>query len=43
MPRLCSAVSENIAFRWFCFLSIDDKVFDHSTTSYFIERIGNEG
>ena len=30
--RLCSAISENIAFRWFCFLSIDDRVFDHSTT-----------
>ena len=31
------------AFRWFCFLNIDDKVFDHSTISYFIERVGNEG
>ena len=41
--RLCSAISENIAFRWFCFLSIDDRVFDHSTVSYFIERIGDEG
>ena len=27
--RLCSAISENVAFRWFCFLTIDDKVFDH--------------
>ena len=41
--RLCSAISENIALRWFCFLTIDDKVFDHSTISYFIERVGNEG
>ena len=41
--RLCSAISENIAFRWFCFLTIDDRVFDHSTISYFIERIGDEG
>ena len=41
--RLCSAISENLAFRWFCFLNIDDKVFDHSTISYFIERVGNEG
>ena len=41
--RLYSAISENIAFRWFCFLSIDDRVFDHSTISYFIERIGDEG
>ena len=38
-----SAISENIAFRWFCFLTIDDKVFDHSTISYFIERVGNDG
>lgn len=41
--RLCLAISENIAFRWFCFLTIDDEVFDHSTISYFIERIGREG
>ena len=41
--RLCAAISENLAFRWFCFLSIDDKVFDHSTISHFIERVGNEG
>ena len=41
--RLCLAISENIAFRWFCFLTIDDEVFDHSTISYFIDRIGCEG
>ena len=41
--RLCHAISENIAFRWFCFLTIDDEVFDHSTITYFIERIGREG
>jgi len=41
--RLCFAISENIAFRWFCFLTIEDEVFDHSTISYFIERIGREG
>ena len=41
--RLCAAISENLAFRWFCFLSIDDSVFDHSTISHFIERIGSEG
>ena len=41
--RLCLAISENIAFRWFCFLTIDDDVFDHSTITYFIERIGHEG
>ena len=41
--RLCSAISENIAFRWSCFLTIDDNVFDHSTISHFIERIGHDG
>ena len=41
--RLCSAISENIAYRWFCFLTIDDPVFDHSTITYFINRIGREG
>ena len=41
--RLCSAISENIAYRWFCFLTIDDPVFDHSTITYFVNRIGREG
>ena len=41
--RLCAAISENLAFRWFCFMTIDDEVFNHSTISYFIERVGNEG
>ena len=41
--RLCSTISENIAFRWFCFLTIDEKVFDHCTISYFTEWVDNEG
>ena len=41
--RLSSVIAENLAYRWFCFLTIDDPVFDHSTISYFIERIGREG
>ena len=41
--RLCSAISENIAYRWFCFLTIDDLVFDHSSISHFIDRIGRDG
>ena len=41
--RLSSAIAENLAYRWFCFLTIDDPVFDHSTISYFIERIGKDG
>ena len=41
--RLCAAISENLAFHWFCFLTIDDEVFNHSTISYLIKRVGNEG
>ena len=41
--RLCAAISENLAFRWFCFLTIDDEVFNHSTISYFIERVVDSG
>ena len=41
--RLCSAISENIAYRWFCFLIIDDPVSDHSSISHFIDLIGRDG
>ena len=43
LGRLCSAISENLAYRWFCFLTIDDPVFDHSSISHVIDRIGREG
>ena len=35
--RLCPAISENIAFRRFCFLTIDDPVFDHPSITHFIQ------
>ena len=41
--RLCLAISKNIARRWVCFLTIDDPVFDHSSISHFIDRIGRDG
>ena len=41
--RLCLAISENLAYRWFWFLTIDDPAFDHSSISHFIYRIGCEG
>ena len=41
--RLCSAIAENIACRWCCFLTIDDPGFDHSTITHFINHIGREG
>lgn len=31
--RLCEEVHLNLAYRWFCHLSLDDKVPDHSTFS----------
>ena len=41
--RLCSAISENFAFSWFCFLPVDDPVFNHSSISHSIDRAGREG
>ena len=41
--RLVHAIAENIAFRWFCFMGIENRVFDHSTISVFSERIGRSG
>jgi transposase len=40
--QLCERISENLAWRWFCFLPLDDPVFDHSTLSVFLERVGAE-
>ena len=40
--RLCPAISEDLAYRWFCFLTIDDPVFDHSSITHFMDRIGRE-
>lgn len=41
--RPVHAISENIAFRWFCLMGTDEKVFAHSTIPVFIERIGRDG
>ena len=40
---MSSATAENVAYRWFCFLTIDDPVFDQSTNSHFTEWTGREG
>ena len=40
--QLCERISENLAWRWFCHLTLEDQVFDHSTISVFLERIGSE-
>jgi len=41
--QLCTAIAENLAFRWFLYLGLEDEVFDHSTISVFMQRIGPEG
>jgi transposase len=38
--QLVERISENLAWRWFCHLALEDEVFDHSTITVFIERIG---
>lgn len=38
--QLCERIAENLAWRWFCHLALEDDVFDHSTITVFIERIG---
>lgn len=37
---LSERIAENLAWRWFCHLALEDEVFDHSTITVFIERIG---
>lgn len=41
--RLCTVIRENLAFRWFLFMGLEDEVFDHSTLSVFLSRVGPEG
>src|SRR5579859_5477071 len=41
--QLCARLAENLAWRWFCFLRLDDPVFDHSTFSVFLTRVGAAG
>jgi len=40
--QLCLRIQENLAYRWFLFMGLEDEVFDHSTISYFISRIGED-
>ena len=43
LPQMCSAISENFCRRWFCFLTIDDPLFDHSIITHFVNPIGRAG
>jgi len=40
--QLCLRIQENLAYRWFLFMTLEEVVFDHSTISYFISRIGED-
>ena len=40
--QVCLRIQENLAYRWFLFMGLEDEVFDHSTISYFISRIGED-
>jgi len=40
--RLCKEIQLNIAYRWFCGLSLEDKVPDHSSLSRIRDRFGVE-
>jgi len=40
--RLCQEVYCNLAYRWFCHLTLDDKVPDHSSFSTIRDRYKEE-
>ena len=40
--RLCEEIRYNLAYRWFCRLSLEDEVPDHSTLSRIRDRYGEE-
>jgi transposase len=40
--RLCEEVQYNLAYRWFCHLSLEDDVPDHSSLTRIRDRLGEE-
>jgi transposase len=40
--RLCEEVHDNLAYRWFCRLSLSDDVPDHSSLTRIRDRLGEE-
>src|SRR6476619_2063499 len=40
--RLCEEVHDNLAYRWFCRLSLSDDVPDHSSLTRLRDRLGEE-
>lgn len=41
--QLCAAIQENLAFRWFLYMGLKDEIFDASTITVFLQRVGAEG
>ena len=40
--QLCEELSFNLAFRWFCRLSLEDKIPDHSSMTRIRDRLGEK-
>jgi IS5 family transposase len=40
--RLCEEIRYNLAYRWFCRLSLEDDIPDHSSLSRIRDRYGRE-
>jgi transposase len=40
--RLCEEVHDNLAYRWFCRLSLEDDIPDHSSLTRIRDRLGEE-
>ncbi|MGQ9573647.1 MAG: transposase [Dehalococcoidia bacterium] len=40
--ELCRQLRYNLAYRYFCHLPLNQPVFDHSTITHFLERVGRE-
>ena len=40
--QLCDEIHVNLAYRWFCRLSIEDRVPDHSSLSRTRDRLGED-
>lgn len=40
--KLCEEIGLNLAYRYFCHLPLHQPVFDHSTITRFLDRVGRE-
>jgi transposase len=40
--QVCERIAENLAWRWFCQLTLEDPGVDHSTISVFRDRLGSQ-